>query len=71
MCGFLELADLTQSDSSTSISMRLPDATFHQFRFARSFCASCLRGAFPPVDLAAVCFVRAISLLLNGIEFSS
>ena len=22
--------------------------------------ASCLRGAFPPVDLRAVCFVRAI-----------
>jgi hypothetical protein len=24
--------------------------------------ANCLRGAFPPVDLRAVCFVRAISI---------
>ncbi len=26
----------------------------------RALAASCLRGAFPPVDLRAVCFVRAI-----------
>jgi hypothetical protein len=25
-----------------------------------AFVASCLRGALPPVDLRAVCFVRAI-----------
>lgn len=28
--------------------------------FRAAFVASCLRGAFPPVDLRAVCFVRAI-----------
>ena len=27
--------------------------------------ASCLRGTFPPVDLRAVCLVRAILLLLR------
>jgi histone H3 len=27
---------------------------------AARFVANCLRGAFPPVDLRAVCFVRAI-----------
>ena len=29
-----------------------------------AFVASCLRGAFPPVDLRAVCLVRAIVALL-------
>ena len=28
-----------------------------------AFVASCLRGAFPPVDLRAVCFVRAMFLV--------
>ena len=28
--------------------------------FLAAFVASCLRGAFPPVDLRAVCLVRAI-----------
>ena len=28
--------------------------------------ASCFRGAFPPVDLRAVCFVRA--MLTNNLE---
>lgn len=28
---------------------------------AEDFAASCFRGAFPPVDLRAVCFVRAIA----------
>jgi hypothetical protein len=27
--------------------------------------ANCLRGALPPVDLRAVCFVRAIVVLKN------
>ena len=30
--------------------------------------ASCLRGALPPVDLRAVCFVRAIGDSLLGAE---
>ena len=29
--------------------------------------ASCLRGALPPVDLRAVCLVRAMVLVLNGV----
>ena len=29
--------------------------------FLAAFVASCLRGALPPVDLRAVCFVRAIA----------
>ena len=29
--------------------------------FLAAFEASCLRGAFPPVDLRAVCLVRAIA----------
>ena len=28
--------------------------------FRAAFVANCLRGAFPPVDLRAVCLVRAI-----------
>lgn len=37
--------------------------------FLAAFVASCLRGALPPVDLRAVCFVRAISRVcdLRGI----
>jgi hypothetical protein len=31
--------------------------------------ASCFRGALPPVDLRAVCFVRAISIDLE-LEFA-
>lgn len=31
-----------------------------------AFVASCLRGAFPPVDLRAVCFVRAIIAEIQG-----
>jgi hypothetical protein len=29
--------------------------------FLAAFVANCFRGAFPPVDLRAVCFVRAIA----------
>jgi hypothetical protein len=31
--------------------------------------ASCLRGAFPPVDLRAVCLVRAIFVYVNEFSF--
>ena len=31
--------------------------------FRAAFVASCFRGAFPPVDLRAVCLVRAILFL--------
>ena len=30
--------------------------------------ASCLRGALPPVDLRAVCFVRAIVVVCLGCD---
>ncbi|KAJ6679805.1 hypothetical protein OIU79_019523 [Salix purpurea] len=30
--------------------------------FRAAFVASCLRGALPPVDFLAVCFVRAIEI---------
>jgi hypothetical protein len=30
--------------------------------------ASCLRGALPPVDLRAVCFVRAIASEYEGVS---
>jgi len=32
--------------------------------FRAALVASCLRGALPPVDLRAVCFVRAMFLLV-------
>ena len=34
--------------------------------FLAAFVASCLRGALPPVDLRAVCFVRAIVTFLGN-----
>ena len=30
--------------------------------FRAAFVANCLRGALPPVDLRAVCFVRAMKI---------
>ena len=33
--------------------------------FLAALVASCFRGAFPPVDLRAVCFVRAIVFVLK------
>jgi histone H3 len=34
--------------------------------FRAAFVASCLRGALPPVDFLAVCFVRAIEMTEFG-----
>ena len=77
-------ADLTKSDGTGSVSVRLLDTSSGGGRFScsllkRSYVsamvgvllvgkteknvtlvASCLRGALPPVDLRAVCLVRAI-----------
>ena len=39
--------------------------------FLAALVASCLRGALPPVDLRAVCLVRAISDLTNCAEDAS
>ena len=38
------------------------------FAFRAAFVASSLRGAFPPVDFVAVCFVRAIVVVLDGAD---
>ncbi|KAJ7765395.1 hypothetical protein DFH07DRAFT_810467 [Mycena maculata] len=35
-------------------------------RAAEDLAASCLRGALPPVDLRAVCLVRAIGMSGGG-----
>merc|ERR1712055_633807 len=36
--------------------------------FRAALVASCLRGAFPPVDLRAVCFVLAITSTIEQLE---
>ncbi len=38
--------------------------------FLAALVANCLRGAFPPVDLRAVCFVRAMSSWPNDARAS-
>ena len=35
--------------------------------FRAALDASCLRGALPPVDLRAVCLVRAICVCVGGV----
>ena len=39
--------------------------------FRAALVANCFRGAFPPVDLRAVCFVRAIFYQISLTEFST
>ncbi len=57
----LELADFTKSDGSGPVAMGLLDASWRRGADLRAaLVASCLRGALPPVDLRAVCLVRAI-----------
>ena len=48
---------------STGVRVRATARTSRRGHERRTltFVASCLRGAFPPVDLRAVCFVRACS----------
>jgi hypothetical protein len=70
--GFLVTTDLTESDGTGTITMGLLDTsgsdvstadaadTYVGADFLAALEASCLRGALPPVDLRAVCFVRAI-----------
>ena len=53
----LVTADLTESHGTRPVTVGLLH-TSSDLRAA--FVASCLRGALPPVDLRAVCFVRAI-----------
>ena len=54
---FLVTTDLTKSDCTRPVTMRLLDSTSGRRALTSGLC---VRGAFPPVDLRAVCFVRAI-----------
>ena len=54
----MEPADLTESNSAGRWGFFAPPAAGADLRAA--LVASCLRGAFPPVDLRAVCLVRAM-----------
>ena len=50
---------------SRPVSVGLLDSTGGRMLLRAALVASCLWGAFPPVDLRAVCLVRAISKLSN------
>ena len=72
--GLLVTTDFTESDSTRAVTMGLLHAARSKTRlalerqrethvgadFLAALDASCLRGALPPVDLRAVCLVRAI-----------
>ena len=61
--GFVVTRDLTKSNCTRPVTMRFLDSTGGRsaLNYARAaFVASCFRGAFPPLDLRAVCFVRAM-----------
>ena len=51
----LVAADFTKGNCTWAVSVRLLDSSG-----GWGTLSSCLRGAFPPVDFLAVCFVRAI-----------
>ena len=55
-------SDLTKSDGTRSVSVRLLDTPpVAGADFLAALVANCFLGALPPVDLRAVCLVRAIS----------
>ena len=59
----LVTTDLTKSDCTRPVTTRFLDSAGGRSSYdllRAAFVASCLRGAFPPVDFRAVCFVRAI-----------
>ena len=58
--GLLVLADLTKRDGTGAVAVGLLDAAGGGADLRAALVASCLRGALPPVDLRAVCLVRAI-----------
>jgi len=51
---------LLDTSGSVYVSVRLQKRTYVGADFLAALDASCLRGALPPVDLRAVCLVRAI-----------
>ncbi|GBP89490.1 hypothetical protein EVAR_52540_1 [Eumeta japonica] len=63
----LVATDLAKGDSSRPVAVRLLHAAGGRCAFA-GFVASCLRGALPPVDLRAVCFVRAMTDYLHNTQ---
>ena len=52
--------NLAERDGAGPVAVRLLHAAGGGRGLARRLVASCLRGALPPVDLRAVCFVRAM-----------
>eukprot|EP00808_Paulinella_micropora_P005955 g21966.t1 len=56
----LVATDLKQSDGTRVVAVRLLHTTGGGADLRAALVASCLRGALPPVDLRAVCLVRAI-----------
>jgi len=58
--GLLVLADLTKRDGTGAVPVRLLDAAGGGRGLARRLGGELLAGALPPVDLRAVCLVRAI-----------
>ena len=58
--GLLVTTDLTESDGSGAVTVGFLTPPVAGADLRAALVASCLRGAFPPVDLRAVCLVRAI-----------
>ena len=58
--GFLILADFTKGYGSWPVTVRFLYTTAVGADLRAAFVANCLRGALPPVDLRAVCLVRAM-----------
>ncbi|GBP00183.1 hypothetical protein EVAR_62511_1 [Eumeta japonica] len=63
--------DLAKGDSSRPVAVGLLHAAGGRCALRAAFVASCLRGALPPVDLRAVCFVRAMTDYLPGYAIRS
>jgi len=55
--------NLTKSHSAGTVAMGLLDTADGGADLRAACVASCLRGAFSPVDLHAVCLVRAMVLV--------
>ena len=58
----LVTTDLTECDCSGPVTMGLLHSSGAGALLRAALVANCLRGALPPVDLRAVCFVRAIAM---------
>ena len=58
--GLLIASDFTECHSTRPVTMRFLHPSRRGRTLASGFCSSCFLGALPPVDLRAVCFVRAM-----------